>query len=368
MRLATGFKLLAVGATAAALIVLALILSGITGGEQNVNQPNPSTEATPVESTDPPWFGAYFDLTLDPAKRLANWPQHGQVTTLLSFIVANPAHPCEASWGGLYSQEQAGDKLDLDGQVERHRADGNDVAVSFGGQLGKELSNACTDAQALRKAYAAVISRYGLDVVDLDVEGGALQDSPAAKRRATAFAQLQASRQPGKPLKVWLTLPVSADGLPPEAEAAVATMLGAGVELAGVNIMTMNFEPLQPGQSMLDVSISAAEATHRQMGALYRKAGRQLDQALLWKKIGLTPMVGQNDVSGQALSLQDAEGLNSFALEHGVGRMSMWSLSRDRACTPADRKDADSAASSTCSGVQQKDGMFAELLGNGYTT
>jgi chitinase len=145
-------------------------------------------------------------------------------------------------------------------------------------------------------------------------------------------------------------------------------MLGAGVELAGVNIMTMNFEPLQPGQSMLDVSISAAEATHRQMGALYRKAGRQLDQALLWKKIGLTPMVGQNDVSGQALSLQDAEGLNSFALEHGVGRMSMWSLSRDRACTPADRKDADSAASSTCSGVQQKDGMFAELLGNGYTT
>ncbi|MFC9350498.1 chitinase [Arthrobacter sp. NPDC057013] len=333
-----------------------------------MSQPSPSTEASPVESADPPWFGAYFDLTLDPAKRLANWPQHGQVTTLLSFIVANPAHPCEASWGGLYSLEQASDKLDLDGQVERHRLDGNDVAVSFGGQLGKELSNACTDTQALRKAYAAVISRYGLDVVDLDVEGGALQDSKAAKRRAAAVAGLQAGRQPGNPLNVWLTLPVDANGLTPEGESTVATMLGAGVELAGVNIMTMNFEPLRSGQTMLDVSISAAEATHRQMAALYGRAGRQLDPALLWKKIGLTPMLGQNDVSGQVLSLQDAEGLNSFALDHGLGRMSMWSLNRDRACTPSDHNEAPSAASATCSGVQQKNGMFGQLLGHGYAT
>ncbi|MDQ1059877.1 chitinase [Arthrobacter globiformis] len=368
MRLATGFKFLAVGATAVALVILALVLSGISGREQDMNQPGPSTEATPEENTYPPWFGAYFDLTLDPAKRLANWPRLGQVTTILSFIVANPAHPCEPSWGGLYSQEQASEKLHLDGQIERHRKDGNDVAVSFGGQRGEELSLTCTDAQALGKAYAAVISRYGLDVVDLDVEGGALKDSNAAKRRATAFALLQANRPPGKPLHVWLTLPVDAHGLAPEAESTVATMLGAGVELAGVNIMTMNFGPLQSGQSMLDVSISAAEATHRQMTALYGRAGQQLDPALLWKKMGITPMVGQNDVSGQVLSLQDATGLNSFALEHGVGRMSMWSLSRDRACTPSDRKEAPSAASSTCSGVQQKNGMFAQLLGNGYAT
>ncbi|MBT2549588.1 chitinase [Arthrobacter sp. ISL-65] len=333
-----------------------------------MNQPSPSTEATPEENTAPRWFGAYFDLTLDPARRLANWPQHGQVTTVLSFIVADPAHPCEPSWGGLYSQEQASEKLDLDGQVERHRKDGNDVAVSFGGQLGEELSGACTDAQALSKAYAAVINRYGLDVVDLDVEGEALNNAEAAKRRATAFARLQDGRQPGKPLNVWLTLPVSADGLTSEAESTVATMLGAGVELAGVNIMTMNFEPLNSGQSMLDVSISAAEATHRQMTALYARAGRHLEPALLWKKIGITPMLGDNDVSGQVLSLQDAEGLNSFALEHGVGRMSMWSLNRDRACTPSDRKELPSAASATCSGVQQKKGMFAQLLGNGYAT
>jgi chitinase len=362
LRRVTGFKVLAVGATAAALVVLAFVLSGVTGKQEEANKPSPGTE----DASDHGWFGPYFDLTLDPAHRFADRPLPGQVTTVLSFIVADPANPCKPSWGGLYDLEQAKGKLDLDGQIERYRKDGNDVAVSFGGQLGAELANACTDVEALTRAYSAVITRYGLDVVDLDVEGGALPDSAAAERRATALARLQAGRGQGTPLKVWLTLPVSADGLTAEAEATVATMLGAGVDLAGVNIMTMNFGPLHAGQSMLDASISAANATHSQMTALYERAGRPIAPSLLWKKIGLTPMVGENDVSGQVLGVEDARGLNGFALERGVGRMSMWSLSRDRACTSSDSREVPSGPSPFCSGVKQENGMFANVLGNGY--
>ncbi|UKA53484.1 chitinase [Arthrobacter sp. FW305-BF8] len=363
----SGLKVLAVGATAAALVVLAFVLSGVTGKQvtgrqEEANKPSPGTG----DASDHAWFGPYFDLTLDPAHRFAERPLHGQATTVLSFIVADPANPCEPSWGGLYDLEQANGKLDLDGQIERYRKDGNDVAVSFGGQLGTELANACTDTEALTRAYAAVITRYGLDVVDLDVEGGALPDSAAAERRATALARLQAGRGQGTPLKVWLTLPVSADGLTAEAEATVATMLRAGVDLAGVNIMTMNFGPLLVGQSMLDASISAANATHRQMTALYERAGRPIAPSLLWKKIGLTPMVGENDVSGQVLGVEDARGLNGFALERGVGRMSMWSLSRDKACTSSDSREVPSGPSPFCSGVKQENGMFAKVLGNGY--
>lgn len=328
-------------------------------------------EDTKVTPTSPrpsgAWFGGYVDLTLVPPYRLADSPSLGSTSTLLSFIVADPADPCEPSWGGVYSLEQANAQLDLDGQVDRFREAGNDVVVSFGGQLGNELATTCTDAEHLAQAYLAVISKYGLDIVDLDVEGPGPADQPAAKRRAAAIAKIQAARDPAAPLRVWLTLPVAASGLTEEAETSVATMLEAGVDLAGVNIMTMNFDTLPPGRTMLTESISAAEGTRRKLGTLYEAKGQHLTDAELWNKIGLTPMIGTNDMPGQTFTLKDAEALNAFALERGIGRMSFWSLNRDRACTASDKGTLEKGVSNLCSGVKQDAGVFAKLLGNGFT-
>lgn len=316
---------------------------------------------------NPPWFGGYLDVTLTPAVRLQDLPPHGTVTTMLSFIGAHPKQPCEPSWDGVHTLDQAGARLGVDGQIGSYRKAGNDVAVSFGGQLGKELAGVCTDAAALAKAYTSVITRYGLDIVDYDVEGEGLADRSAAQRRAAAVARLQAARPAGNPLKVWLTLPVSMQGLTPDGEAAVTAMLDGGVDLAGVNIMVMDFEPLGPGQTMLTAAKSAAEATHQTLRALYGKAGKPLDEAAAWNRIGLTPMIGVNDVKGQVFTIEDAEGLNSFALQQGIGRMSMWSLNRDRPCGPSSRPEPGSSASSGCSGVTQQRGMFAKVLGKSFT-
>ena len=326
------------------------------GQEAGTNQTAPSHR----------WFGGYLDVTLVPSLRLQDSPPHGQVTTVLSFIGSDPEKPCEPSWDGFYDLEQAATTLDLEGQLKTFREAGNDVAVSFGGQLGTELAAACTDSEALARAYAAVVTKYGLDVMDFDIEGEGLDDHPAAMRRAAAIARLQAARPPDTPLKVWLTLPVSTDGLTPEGEASVTTMLDAGVELAGVNIMTMNFGPLAPGQTMLAAGISAAEATHRTLAALYEKAGQPLEDAVLWNRIGLTPMIGTNDVQGQVFTLADAAGLNSFAVERGIGRISMWSLNRDTSCNPSSQGQPGNGAANNCSGVQQEPGMFAKVLGNSY--
>jgi chitinase len=95
------------------------------------------------------WFGGYLDVTQIPGLRLADSAGHGTVTTVLSFINADPAKPCEPSWGGYYDLQQAQEQLDLDGQVAGFRRAGNDVAVSFGGQLGMELAAACSDSDAL---------------------------------------------------------------------------------------------------------------------------------------------------------------------------------------------------------------------------
>lgn len=318
------------------------------------------------ETEQDPWFGGYLDVTVLPGLRLQEMPANGKTTPLLSFITSDPKNPCQPSWGGFYDLEQAGQKLDLDRQLQSFRGAGNDAAASFGGQLGPELATTCTDGDALVEAYASVITRYGLNTVDFDVEGPALKDREAAKRRAAAAARLQADRPPGSPLYVWLTLPVSVGGLTSDGQASVAAMLEAGVHLAGVNIMTMNFGPLAPGQSMLAAARNAAEGTHGQLAAVYAQAGKPLDAASLWKRIGLTPMIGVNHVQGQVFTLADAEGLNSFAVEKGIRRVSMWSANRDTSC-PSTGQQPVPGDSTHCSGVEQEPGAFAKVLGKSYT-
>ena len=130
--------------------------------------------------------------------------------------------------------------------------------MSFGGAANTELSVACdTDVY---DAYRAVVDRYDLRVIDLDIEGDALADTAANDRRAEAIAQLQEQQK----LDVWVTLPVSPDGLTADGERLVASMLDAGVELTGVNAMTMNYGESKPaGSSMADASIDALESAAR---------------------------------------------------------------------------------------------------------
>lgn len=313
----------------------------------------------------PGWFGGYQDVTLPTGPLLAE-PRHEPGTTVLSFISSDPSRPCEPSWGGTYSLQLANDKLRLDARINNIRKAGGGIGVSFGGQRGTELAVACPDADALVRAYTAVMDRYRPDVLDLDVEGSGAADTAAAERRAAAVARLQAVPPSGASPKVWLTLPVSRHGLTPAAELSVKTMLDAGVDVAGVNLMTMNFGPLSAGQSMLNASVAAAEAAHQALTALLRGAGLEAGEAGVWNRIGLTPMIGVNDVEDNVFTPLDAEGLNAFAVERGVGRMSMWSLNRDVAC-PKDDLQQQSGAPHSCSGVEQEPGAFAKALGKAVT-
>src|SRR5690606_10615922 len=111
----------------------------------------------------------------------------------------------------------------------------------------RELALDCVDVNQLVAAYEAVIDRYEINTIDMDLENDSLNDLEAAKRRAQALAQLQAKRRSqGKSLAVWLTLPVAPQGLTPQGTDAVAIMLAEGVDLAGVNVMTMDYGDSKP--------------------------------------------------------------------------------------------------------------------------
>ncbi|MFZ8360594.1 glycosyl hydrolase family 18, partial [Staphylococcus aureus] len=83
---------------------------------------------------------------------------------------------------------------------------------------------------------------------------------------------------------------------------------------------------------MAQVSENALSAVHTQLVAAYAHAGASLDDAAAWAKVGATPMIGQNDVAQEVFGLDDARQLNAFALAQHLGRVSMWSLNRDRTC------------------------------------
>ncbi|MDE1925503.1 MAG: glycosyl hydrolase family 18 [Patescibacteria group bacterium] len=318
------------------------------------------------ESGYAPWFGAYVDVTSTPTYPFERYGSTAQLNNaVLAFIVSSPSDPCTPTWGGQYTLDDAGVMLDLDRRIARFQEEGGRIAISFGGLLNSELGLKCTDPKALAVAYRSVIDRYRVSTVDLDLEGESLNDHAAAKRRADVIAQLQKTyREKGKPLAVWLTLPVAPQGLTKEGTDAVAQILASGVDLAGVNFMTMDYgDSRNPNDSMADASKKALIEGHRQLGILYSQAGIYLNSASLWRKIGVTPMVGQNDTADEVFMMNDAIEINQFSLAQGVGRVSMWSANRDIACgvNYANLK----VVSDVCSGVDAAAFAFAHTLGKG---
>ncbi|MFC5678052.1 chitinase [Aeromicrobium endophyticum] len=308
------------------------------------------------------WYAGYVDATVTPLYEFEQPASKAARDIVLSFVVADPDSACSPTWGGAYSLDAASDDIDLDRRIARLRQAGGSVVVSFGGAANSELSTACTDPSQLVDAYTSVVDRYDVRTIDLDIEGPALADAAATQRRAAAIKALQVARaKAGKNLRVWLTLPVSPQGLSTEGRQVVAAMLEQKVELSGVNVMTMDYGGSRAkDQTMLDASTSALTATHRQLGQVYARAGQDVGSATLWRRMGATPMIGQNDVPGEIFSTAAAKGLSAFAAEKGLGRMSMWSLNRDRTCG-ANYPDV-TVVSNSCSGVDQGAESFAALL------
>ncbi|MFB2583705.1 chitinase [Herbiconiux liukaitaii] len=322
----------------------------------------PAVDGAPLADR---WFAAYYDVTLESGEQLARSPLGEADGAVLAFVVAADDDDCTPTWGKAYSLDDAATTFQLDRRIERMQRAGRSLAVSFGGAINTELATACSDADELTEAYRTVMDRYGIDVMDLDIEGEMLTDTAATARRAEAVARLQAERrEAGGSLDVWLTLPVATSGLTEEGLAQVEAMLDGGVELAGVNVMTMNYGTDGTIAPQSTLSADALESTAVQLDAVWRARGLSLPDGGVWALLGATPMIGQNDVRGERFSIDDAVALNTFATEHGVTRMSMWSLNRDRTCG-SNYPNLRTVATS-CSGVEQEGESFATLLAEGY--
>ena len=314
------------------------------------------------ELLDRSWSVPYVDVTLTPTYQFQNPQSNPARDIALAFVVADPDEPCDPSWGGAYSLDDAARDLELDRRITQLRAAGGDIMVSFGGQANSELAFVCTDDADLASAYRSVVERYDLHAIDLDIENADIADTPSIERRARAVATVQAERAAaGDELDVWLTLPASRSGLTADGVALVTATIDGGVDLTGVNLMTMNFGSAdEPTSDMLAATKAALEAAVGQVADIYRGQGVALADSERWTKLGATPMIGQNDVIGEVFTLDDAKGLADFAMAKGLGRVSTWSLNRDAPCS-ASFADV-MVLSNTCSSVAQEPLDFANVF------
>jgi len=257
----------------------------------------------------------------------------------LAFILDGGG--CAASWGSRtpVAQENA-----LAPVIEKLRAHGGDVLISFGGEAGRELAIGCDDVAPLQAQYQAVIDKYRISVLDLDIEGKSLNDTASVDRRNAALAAIQAAN-PG--IQISYTLPVATDGLNRGGIALLNNAMSHGLRIAVVNLMTMDYGGAADPLAMGAHAISAVNGATAQM----------LDNGIR-ARIGIIPMIGSNDTKPEIFSLSDARMVADWAQANPVvTRLSMWSVERDLACAGAAAK-----ASSTCSGVAQQPYEFSKIL------
>ena len=296
-------------------------------------------------------FAPYVDTSLFPPFSLASTAQTTGVKQFnLAFVVAGGSGGCTPEWGGV----TAVGSDPVAAQIGALRAAGGDVRISFGGEAGSELAVTCTSVSQLQAAYQQVISAYDVNKIDFDIEGAAVDNTAANARRDQALTALQAA-DPG--LQVSFTLPVLPSGLTADGDAVLTGAAAAGVKIAAVDVMAMDYgdgaAPSPSGQ-MGTFAIDAATATDAQVASAL---GISDDAA--WPKIAVTPMIGVNDTSDEIFTVANAQQLESFAASKHLAWLSMWSAARDTECAGG----AQSFASPTCSSVVQTPDQFMETLG-----
>jgi hypothetical protein len=320
----------------------------------------PAATASVAKPAPHSWypFAPYAEVSQYPSPNYATFRRAAGVRAItLAFVTAKQSSRCVPTWGGFGAYPAYGSSAYQRSELNAFRAKGGRLVASFGGASGAELATVCKSVGALKAAYAKVVDAYGVNHLDFDIEGGDVANFEAAKRRAAALSALQKSaRKTGHPLRISLTLPVLPSGLTGDSQRIVLDTVRGGVSISLVNGMAMDYGDSaapHPSGKMGTYAVDVAKALHRQLRAIFFKPRA----AAIASMIGITPMIGINDVSDEVFTANDAKQLRNFASQQHLGMLSFWQLGRDRQCpTPTH------TASDSCSGVNQSPWTFSKLL------
>ncbi|WP_263428414.1 glycosyl hydrolase family 18 protein [Arthrobacter sp. NicSoilB8] len=314
--------------------------------------PAPTPTEIPAPAGGSTLIAPYVDMGVWPTADLSAFSAASGVKAVTgAFIVADRSSACSPTWAGYtaYTIGSTGDSL---AGISTFQAGGGRFIASFGGAINDELARVCTSPAALLNAYTSVVTRFGLDRIDFDLEGTDVSDSTSNQRRATTVAALQAQRAAaGHPLQVSLTLPVMPSGLVASGLRTVREFAAAGVKLSAVNVMAMDYG--DGTTAMGAAAISAAKATATQLATVPAYASLTSEQRL--SLVGLTPMIGANDVAGEIFTLADVATVSMFAKANSLANLGWWEMTRDQPC-------AAGIPTYMCSGVRDPRWAFSKAF------
>ncbi|KXS08977.1 glycoside hydrolase family 18 protein [Gonapodya prolifera JEL478] len=267
---------------------------------------------------------------------------------ILAFITADVSK--EPAWGGVINMSERFYKSSID----HVRSKGGDVIVSFGGANGQELSDVVGNLSELVGKYQKVIDLYSLQRIDFDVEGGALGSKKGVELRNLVIKQLKSQNSK---LYVSYTLPVLPTGFTSDGIYLLQNAKMNGAQIDQVNLMTMDYGdsawlPSRDGNMAL-AARKCVESVRQQLSELKYDAS---------VSIGVTPMIGRNDVMSEIFTQSDASELNQWinndkSTHYPIKMKSFWSLTRDNKQTIK-----MGYAASNDSGVVQEEYEFSRIF------
>ncbi|HEY5389526.1 MAG TPA: chitinase, partial [Solirubrobacteraceae bacterium] len=258
----------------------------------------------------------------------------------LAFMLSHGK--CNPAWDGKRPLLGGADQS----AIEAVRAAGGDVDVSFGGWSGKKLGSACKTPQALAAAYQKVIDAYSLHAIDIDIEHGEFTNK---KTRLRVVAALAAVQRANAGLEISITFGTGEAGPERDGQSLIADAAAIGFQPSVWTIMPFDFGA--PVADMGQTSIKAAEGLEHELASRYG-----LTTALAYEHVGISSMNGTTDESDETVSAANFEAMLTFAQQHNLGRLTFWSVNRDRPCA------AKSSESDSCSGIEQQAYEFSDLL------
>jgi hypothetical protein len=264
----------------------------------------------------------------------------------LAFILSNGA--CNPEWDGSRPLLGGTDAA----TIAAIRAAGGNVDVSFGGEDGSKLGVVCPNVTALLGAYEKVISAYDLSAIDIDIEGVEYASASARSRVIRALAALQ-RRHPT--LEISITFQVYRSGLGSDGKSMIRQAAALQFQPYAWTIMPFDFKPVVT--NMTAVTERVTEDLERVVAKAYHES-----PAVAYAHMGITPMNGDTDITGETVSPTQFAQILAFAKQKHLARVSLWAVNRDRPCS-----GTLTEGNGNCSGTSQSPYAFTDLLSSQYS-
>lgn len=285
----------------------------------------------------------------DPSAKIEEAVSKAGLKAITLAFLGTDGH-CSVGWRGLHrnlpADTPAGGKSVAELAANLQKS-GIEIVISFGGWLGADPAAHCESPEALQAVYQQVLDLYHVKQLDFDVEGPVVNDKTAHHRRDQALIALKKAHPE---LTISFTLPVRPHGVPKGNGLEVLEAArddGYSPDIVNLMIMDYFYDPGTLGGDMGKLSIRALD-----------NAARQIEELGLGSKLGVIPMIGQNDNKAEIFSLADAKALMAYVEKKpDIVRLAIWSVERDNGTCVGKQE-----ATNDCSGVEQDPWAFSHLF------